>query len=247
MKRRFIAVATFLGLSLQFATSHAVIMGISRAGNESITFADAAAFSDAAIHIGTATTYTGNTGDTVHVVLGLTSPTFNIQVLGDAHMQVSGVTVLPGSVEYDVTSLDGLSGVVTVGYDRFVNVGTTLTTGVVGGLHALSASRNPSGGVFAGSPYSLLVTMTGDWSAAGTATGQHELLSLDNDWTLDQNFSFGSGLTTVSAHIDSYINDGAHDPNLRFRLFGAAAVPEPGTFALMALALLGFRSGRRRP
>src|SRR6185295_12851281 len=102
--------------------------------------------------------------------------------------------------EYDISSADGTNGLVTVAYDRFVNQGTTLASGVFGGLHALTVSRNQAGNLDDGFPATLAVSMPGDWSAAGNMTGQHQLLSLDNDWVLDQSFVFGAGLTTVSAH-----------------------------------------------
>lgn len=168
----------------------------------------------------------------------------NVAVSGDVHTQISGITVSPLQVTFTATSRDGQPGRYSVDWDRTVNIGTPLTTGVSNGHYFLQYQQNPTLTLVPGSPFTLRVSIPGDWSVSGNDTSEHQLLSLNPLWTIDQNFFFDGTSTIFAAHIDSYVFDGAHDPNLVYRLIGAV-VPLPATWLLFCIAICAMVIARR--
>jgi hypothetical protein len=112
------------------------------------------------------------------------------------------------------------------------------------GHHVLSFSGGGTNLDDVGQPYDLLVAISGNWSTAGTATGDHTFLGIDPSFTVIQDFVYDSGLneTFFTAHATYTGNN----PNLAFDLVGPP-VPEPATWSLL---ILGFGAigmiGRRR-
>jgi hypothetical protein len=107
-------------------------------------------------------------------------------------------------------------------------------SGVASGHKVLTFSGGGTNLDDVGAPYDLLVAISGNWSTAGTDTGDHTFLGIDPSFTVTQDFVYNAGLneTFFQAHA-TY--DGV-DPGLTFNLVGQA-VPEPASWAMM---LVGF-------
>ena len=239
--------AAALLLAGQSLPAGAVVIGVERELTGDIAFTGAADFSGASLHLVDQITYTAAAGEGMHVTFTFASPSSNVTVTPDSHFSVSNLVTTSSSADYDITSIDGQAGAVAIALDRFANVGATLTTGVSAGLHTLTLTHSPSGGVADGSPVSIAYTLPGDWSVAGSATGEHQLLALNPLWTIDSDFLYAGGVTTFAAHIDTYSNNAGLEPGLQFSLIGAMAAAEPPTAWLLLVALVAGVAARRKP
>ncbi|MDX2182279.1 MAG: PEP-CTERM sorting domain-containing protein [Bryobacteraceae bacterium] len=129
-----------------------------------------------------------------------------------------------------------------------------ISTEITGGYYTMTfgAAAGGFGGggsgiINDGNPFAVIAYLPGDWSQEGTSTGKREMLSLNPGWTVTKDFEYDAmaDLTIFEASVSSYTNPDSLF--LGFRLYGGlapgAAVPEPGTFALLALpvALIALR------
>ena len=244
-------VAILLGaISLLAATSaSAALVFVSRFDDVSLAFTDLNAFSDARFSVDlTHSLHADMAGDFGTYILTFGHPSVNVTFASsnNSSLAVTDLVTGPGGVTATLTSTDAVDQQVTAHFERLPN-GPTITLGAVGGLNALEIvhSGSQSGSL---SPYTYRLVMPGEWSSAGTSTGQHELLAVDNDWMIDQNFTFDGTKTTFAAHLDTYAPASGQEINLRFNLYGANAVPVPATSSLVAalLCLLGWSAHRIR-
>lgn len=226
--------------------SQAALLLIQGDVTDTLTFGNSNDFSGAQVHRHISITQNaGAAGDTGVFTFTLSSPSINVAATGDAHIAVSAFSVSPAQATFTRTSTDGLTGKFALDFDRISNTGGTLTTTASGGHYVLEASSNVNIGLVAGSLMTFTAVIPGDWSVAGSATGNHQLISINPLWTIDQNFIFSAGQTIFSAHIDSYVNDGLHNAQLNYRLIGAAAIPVPAGWTLFIIGLAALRLTRR--
>jgi len=164
-------------------------------------------------------TLDGNPGDSLTRSFAFTTPvvTGSVSVKGDSHIAVSNVVITPSGVTYRETSIDGKKGTVTLSFDRISPNG--ITESVINGLETLRFGTNTTLGVGT-FPMNLRITMPGDWSSTGVATGDHKLLSINPLWSIDRDFTFNGSYTTLSAKLTDYSNP-AGSANLSFRLYGS--------------------------
>ncbi|MET0384098.1 MAG: hypothetical protein ABW032_11810 [Burkholderiaceae bacterium] len=123
-----------------------------------------------------------------------------------------------------------------------------LTSGVTaGGLRFLEFNSKNIGFLRPGGEFDFTVTIPGDWSTFGTATGDVEFLGINPDFSITRNFIYDAASdTTTFAAVDSNYRLNATDVD--FVLYGAP-VPEPQARAAMLVGLLpmlGFAHRRRR-
>ena len=170
---------------------------------------------------------------------------FNIVLYGQG-----ATTITPTSVP-DHTPLTAISmvspggpgqgyGFDYLGLASTVPGASFIMPGVVGGRNALTFSGGGTGTVANGARFVSIASITGDFSSPLLHTG----LSFSPGYVLDENFTFSGGQTRVVVETNDYIGV---DPNLSFSLLGGAvAVPEPASFAIVSMTLLGLVYRRQR-
>jgi hypothetical protein len=187
-----------------------------------------------------------NQGDITRYTFGLAPPYTNLSWTGDTNIQVSNIVQLSNSVSADLTALTGQNGQTSLSItDVAGGPAPHIQVGVLNGTYFLEESHASAGGAVDGSPFTWQIKLPGDWSSVGTNTGQHKLVSINPLWTIDNNFTFDGTDTTFRAHLDNYINDGNHNINIDFIIYGGQ-VPLPSTLMLLGSGLVGIGILRRR-
>lgn len=145
-----------------------------------------------------------------------------------------GDTEVPGEL-----SGDGSAGTFGIQYDFPGSPGgsTLLTLGNSGGLPTLTFAGGGGGLLVNKVPFTIDITLPGDWSQAGTGTGDHKYLFAGQGFSLTSNFVYDSmtDTTLVEAYNPSYMGLTQGTTDLGFTLYGA--VPEPAAWAML---ILGF-------
>jgi hypothetical protein len=131
-----------------------------------------------------------------------------------------------------------------------VRTSSSMKTGVASnGLHYLEFTGTNNGFLKAGGVFDYSVTLTGDWSTQGTATGDSQLLGLNPEFTIAKDFVFDAASDTTTLEVINSRYDLAHpDVGLDFIVYGTPAVSEPLPSALLlaGLGALGWMSRRRQ-
>jgi hypothetical protein len=120
------------------------------------------------------------------------------------------------------------------------------------GLRTLEFIGNNTGFLKAGGIFDYSVTLPGNWSVHGTATGDSELLALNPEFTVTKDFLFDPLSNTTTLEVLDTHYDLIH-PNvgLDFIVFGSAVAspvsePLPSALQLAGLGALGWVSRRRQ-
>lgn len=177
-------------------------------------------------------------------------PHVSVTVAPGSGMSVSNQSydAATGSVSYRA-AITGSAGQ-TITQSWTVTSSSSMQTGVAAnGLHYLEFVGNNVGFLKPGGLFDYSVTLPGDWSRNGTATGDSELLGLNAEFTVTKDFVFDAASDTTTLDVRSTNYDVSHPAvGLDFRLFGVSAVGEPATPALLlaGLGLMGFTIRRRR-
>ena len=152
------------------------------------------------------------------------------------------------SISYDA-AITGTTGL-TITQSWTVTQSGSIQAGVgADGLHYLEFVGNNDGFLKAGGVFDYSVTMPGDWSRNGTATGDSELLGLNSGFTVAKDFVFDAlSDTTTLEVVDAHYGANAPSVGLDFKLYGVSAVSEPVSPALLlaGLGVLGLVARRRR-
>ena len=258
-KLGLLSISFMVAISIFSGTAHSAIIAVTqRDSTQFLSFADQSAFTDASQQTTTVLSLSGNTGDTLtqNYTIPHGETNFTVQSSTPA-FSVSAPIYTAGNPNdnqfFTITANNNAAiGNVTVNQNLGVNVApvgaiNSLSSGVTGGYNYLDEFYNPTANQTIGSPFSYTAIINGNYSAQGITPGGHQLININNGWTIDQNFVFDGTNTLFSAHIAPYAL--ANQINLEYRLFGApTSVPVPAALWLFGsgFGLLGFL-GKRRP
>ena len=176
-------------------------------------------------------------------------PHVAVSVVPGKGMGVSNEAFDPatGSVSYRaaITGTNNLS--ITQSWN--VTQSSSMKTGISsGGLHTLEFIGNNDGFLKAGGVFDYSVTLPGNWSTQGTATGDSELVGVNPEFTVTRDFVYDRASNTTTLEVLDTNYDLSH-PNvgLDFIVFGSP-VSEPLNPTLLAagIAALGWASRRRQ-
>lgn len=214
-----------IALLLSSAVSaHASIHSLLRFNDYSISFADSAAFSDAKFDgLIAVNTFSDNNGDSANnVTWTFPQGTRYDWWQGFGNMVVSNQTQhADGSVTADLSTPTAGQGYHTISFGfNNTQITPSFNRDSSGTRWKLQFKSAAAGGVDDGNQYHYHLKLPGNWSQVGTGTGQHTF-TYNPAWTIDNNFTFDGTNTNFNAHINAYVNDGAHNIDLDLNLYGA--------------------------
>ena len=233
-----------------------------RTSDYAISFSDPTTFSGASALYGLSFAYDAQPAFSSSVFnLTLNSDFQNLNFQNGGGITTSTSPQPPYSSPVPVTiSGDGTAGFWGATYNTGL-AGGLLTLGTQGGLTTLEFNgagtvANSTGYTNIG--YYIFVHLPGNWTTAGTSTGDYQINSLPSDSnghifpTPTFTYNSGTTTTTVETLITNYTGPTA--TNLDFTLFGGPAVSEtplPAALPLFAtglgaLGLLGWRRKQKK-
>lgn len=197
---------------------------------------------------------TANVGDSGVFSFGTFTPGFTIAVGSGAGIAISNV--LPadasGFVSYTATVVGLNDQTITQSWVTRASTSGNgpLTRGVApNGLQFLEFFGRNSGFLRPGGVFDYSVSMPGDWSRQGTASGEVQFIGLNPTFTIVQAFVFDPATNTTTLQIRNSAYDYAQPlTNLHFILWGQP-VPEATTVSMLlaGLAALALLAPRRMP
>jgi hypothetical protein len=220
-----------------------------RTTTQTLSFADTSGFSDAGVATTTHLGVSGALGDTVtlNYLIPAGATGFSVGSLSPDFAVTAPVYTAnsPNGTQTFTISGNAPSGAVgTIQLHESLSVGAapsgalnTLSTGTLGGVNYLDETYNPVANQTVGHPFTYTVILPGDYSASGTAAGDHELISLGAAWSIGQSWVFNGSTTTFSVTIPDYQGVGVTPLNLEYQIYGATPVPLPAGSWLMVSGL----------
>jgi len=148
-----------------------------------------------------------------------------------------------GKVPFTITG-DGAAGTFGFDYDLAASKsGPLLTLGRSGDLSTLTFDRSGTVNAFTPFDFEISVALPGNWTHAGTSTGDYELLGEGPGFSTPQ-FVFNPNTDTTLVTTSNPTYGGTTPGGLDFTLFGAP-VPEPGVWAMMLVGMGGLGAALR--
>ena len=109
-------------------------------------------------------------------------------------------------------------------------------------------AQSQAGFLKAGGVFDYSVTLPGNWSTQGTATGDSQLLGVNPQFTVTRDFVFDPRSNTTTLEVlDTHYDPSHPNVGLDFIVFGSpVSEPLPSTLLMAGLGALGWVSRRRR-
>jgi len=177
--------------------------------------------------------------DDVYTFTPLSDAT-NLTFQESGGVTISSPSLTPGSPyasSYPVTFSDSTGALGAWGWTY--NTKDVLSYGTLGSLHTLNFSGGGSqSGAFPTSiDFFVYVYLPGDWTTAGTTTGDYYDATVASGFSTPT-FSYSGGLNGVTTVFTVNYDYAGTSPDLSFKLIGSA-VPEPSTWAMLLLGFAG--------
>jgi len=177
------------------------------------------------------------------------SPSVVVSVVPGSGMSVSNQAYDPASERISYRAAVTGTTNLTITQSWNVRTSPSMTTGVSSnGLHYLEFTGNNDGFLKSGGVFDYSVTLPGNWSTQGTSTGDSELVGLNPEFSVTQDFIFDPVNDTTTLEVLNTDYD-LSQPNLAldFMVFGSpVSEPLPSALLLAGLGALGWTSRRRR-
>ena len=247
MKYAYLAAASLA--AVLWSGSASAIVALSRTSDYTVTFSDPNTFAGASAHYGLSFAYDAQAA---------TTSVFTLQLLGNAtnltYNSGGGITInappagppYPATTPVDITD-DGSAGYWGATYDTAATgSGPVLTYGTQGGLNTLNfvGGGAVSGPGYTDIQYYIYAHLPGDYTTAGTSTGDYQYNGVGAGFSTP---TFAYDPATMETTVFTSNPDYSGTPtNLDFTLFGGAAVPEPGAWAMMLVGFAGLGWAARR-
>ena len=255
ISKRVVALG-LVAASLTVGAAHAQVQ-VSRTSDYTVTWSGSA-FSGASAFYG---------GSQAYDASAFTDATYNFTPLSNAtdlmFNEGGGVTISSPSLTptppYASPTVVTYSGDGTLGYwgwtenTAATDSGPVLTYGTLGSLRTLTFTGGGSEnlpGQDTPMDFYANVFLPGDWTTAGTSTGDYTDLSWNTAFSTPTfTYDGGTNTTTVSMVDVAFVPSVGGGPDLTFTLVGSA-VPEPSTWAMLlvgfaGLGFAGYRASRK--
>jgi len=252
---RFTRIFTAVLLGLPAAAMSAALTNNNidtRTTTNAFSFSDLA-FDHLDMHRSDALQFHGAVGDSgKFTITGYLGPSVAVSVAPGAGMFVFNQTRDPstGSISYNAVVTGNGNQTITQSWN--LTTSSSMIQGVSGdGLHTLEIKVGNNGFLKEGGVFDDVVTLAGNWSTAGTATGDFELLGLNPEFTITRDFVFDAATDTTTVEVvNDHYDVGNPNVGLDFVLFGSSVSPVdeplPAGLLLGGLGLLGGLARRRR-
>lgn len=240
-----VAVLGVVAAGLTAGAAHAQ-QQVSRTSDYTVTWSGSAFSGASALYGGSnawgATTYTDATYDFTPLS-NATDLTFN----DGGGVTISSPSLTP-TPPYPSPTVVTYSGDGTAGYwgwtenTAATDSGPVLTYGTLGSLRTLTFTGGGSEtlpGQSTPIDFYANVFLPGDWTTAGTSTGDYTDLSWNSAFSTPTfTYNSGTNTTTISTADFAFVPSVGGGPDLTFTLVGSV-VPEPSTLAMLLLGFAG--------
>ncbi len=244
--RALTAALAFAIVAAPHGARAAIVLG-ARTTTETVSFSDTVAFSDASVHNNSALAISGNAGDSTSITWKVPVGATGFTVAVSGQFSVSDLVITSGTpndtATFTVTANATSSGTLTLAGTVPVNMepsgaDTTVSTVFAGGYNLLDVTFNPIASQSDGSSFTFTAEIPGNYSGTRVGPGNHNLVSLNSNWTITSNFVFSNGNTIFTATINPY-EQASDQIGLEYQIYGATAPSTDGPLPLWAMGALG--------
>lgn len=193
----------------------------------------------------------GDTASLAYPTFGNTTPTFGpgqTTINLDPGITLNSAFVDAGNINFEVAFNDVNVQSGMIGATHGIDASSLLYSSVVTPTdNYLDVQHHFAFPEASGAISEVYYFIKGNWSGVGTGAGQHQLISIDPELTIIENFTYDSVTDTTLFYATNFTYSSSPQNPVNFRLYGPTPVPEPATLAVLgAGALLAARRRRKQ-